>query len=74
MASEDQVRATKRRHSMALMQRPGVCGVGVEKDEMGKFFLAVHVDGSASIDDTTLPKSIDGCPVKLIQSGPFVKQ
>ena len=72
MPSEEQVRAVKRRHSMNLLQRPGIHGVGVEKDEGGGFVLAVHVDAAKAAAD--LPKSIEGCPVKIIHDGPFTKQ
>ena len=33
MATEEEARAVKRRHSPQLLRQPGVCGVGVEKDE-----------------------------------------
>jgi hypothetical protein len=74
MFSEQQVREIKRRHSNELLQRPGVCGVGVEKDEDGNFVLAVHLDATQPKAAEAVPDSIEGCPVKRSFSGPFVRQ
>jgi hypothetical protein len=74
MCSEEKVRAVKRKHSARLLQQPGVSGVGVEKDEHGNFVLAVHLDATQSNAGANIPDSIDGCAVKRIRSGPFVKQ
>jgi hypothetical protein len=74
MASEKEVKEIKRRHSARLLEQPGVCGVGVEKDGHGGFVLAVHLDATSSDAGLTVPDSIEGCPVKLIRSGPFTKQ
>jgi hypothetical protein len=71
MLSEDEVRAIKRRHSARLLQQPGVCGVGVEKDEAGRFVLAVHVDGGDPAAGEGLPGEIEGVPVRVVRSGPF---
>jgi hypothetical protein len=74
MASEQEVREIKRRHSAWLLQQPGVCGVGVEKDESGNFILAVHLDATQPEAGAAVPDSIEGCPVKRVLSGPFVRQ
>jgi hypothetical protein len=74
MPSEQQVREIKRRHSARLLQQPGVCGVGVEKDARGEFVLAVHLDATQPEAGAELPDAIEGCPVKRIRSGPFTKQ
>lgn len=71
MATEDQAREIKRRHSADLLGKPGVCGVGVEKDENGQFVLAIHLESDAPEITETLPHEIEGLPVKLIRSGPF---
>ena len=74
MASEKEIKEIKRRHSAQLLQQPGVCGVGVEKDERGDFVLTVHLDATRKDAGRTVPDSIEGCPVKRIRSGPFTKQ
>lgn len=73
MATEREIRAVKRRHSPQLLNRPGVCGVGVEKDESGDYVLAVHLDTEDEDALAALPEKIEGYPVKYIQSGPFRK-
>ena len=74
MDSEQEVLQIKRKHSVQLLQQPGVCGVGVEKDESGQFVLAVHLDANQPGAGATVPDSIEGCRVKRIASGPFTKQ
>ena len=74
MKSQQQVREIKRRHSVRLLQQPGVCGVGVEKDEAGNFVLAVHLDAHQPKAVTTIPDAIEGCRVIRVLSGPFSKQ
>jgi len=72
--SEQEVREIKRRHSSRLLQQPGVCGVAVEKDERGDFVLTVHLDATQPNAGATIPDSIEGCPVRRVQSGPFTKR
>jgi hypothetical protein len=74
MPSEQEVVEIKRRHSAQLLQQPGVCGVGVEKDKAGNFYIAVHLDATSPRAGENVPQSIEGAPVKRIRSGPFVKQ
>jgi hypothetical protein len=74
MASEQEALDIKRRHSAQLLGQPGVCGVGVEKDADGEFVLAIHLDATRPSTGASLPDSIEGCRVKQILSGPFIKQ
>ncbi len=73
MATEEEARAIKRRHSPQLLQQPGVCGVGVEKDEAGNYVIAIHLDTDDPAVRARLPEQIEGHPVKFIRSGPFRK-
>ena len=73
MASEEEVRQIKRRHASQLLTQPGVCGVGVEKDEAGQFVLAVHLETDDPKVREGLPSQIEGQPVKYVKSGPFRK-
>ncbi|CAN5155708.1 MAG: hypothetical protein ACR2GW_14135 [Pyrinomonadaceae bacterium] len=73
MATEKEIREVKRRHSPQLLNRPGVCGVGVEKDKAGDYVLAVHLDTENEDALAALPEEIEGYPVKYIYSGPFRK-
>ncbi|MFL5384442.1 MAG: hypothetical protein ACJ8GN_18120 [Longimicrobiaceae bacterium] len=67
----DDILSVKRRHSLDLLGRPGVSGVGVEKDAAGRDVFALHV----STDDpgvlAGLPSEIEGYPVRIVRSGPF---
>ena len=74
MVTEQSIRELKRAHSVRLLSLPGVCGVGVEKDAGGEFFLAVHVNAAKPEAGIDVPDQIDGCPVRKIRSGPFAKQ
>jgi len=74
MASEQEALEIKRKHSAQLLLWPGVCGVGVEKDEWVEFVLAVHLDATQPGVGAELPDFIEGCRVKRISSGPFTKQ
>jgi hypothetical protein len=71
MATEEEIREVKRRHSPRLLNQPGVSGVGIERDEQGNYVLAVHLDDPAAREQ--LPDEIDGHPVKYVHSGPFRK-
>ena len=73
MATEDEARAAKKRHSAALLQQPGVSGVGVERDSDGSYFIAIHVDQDDPQAGKDLPSQLDGCPTRLVRSGPFRK-
>lgn len=73
MATEQEIRAVKRRHSPQLLNQPGVCGVGVEKNEAGDYVLAVHLDTEDADALAALPEEIEGYTVKYIHSGPFRK-
>jgi hypothetical protein len=74
MRTDEGARAVKRAHSMALLNRPGVCGVGVEHDERGEPILAIHIDRDDPGLMSQLPTEIDGYPVRLVvQPGGFRK-
>jgi hypothetical protein len=73
MASEEELRQIKRRHSAHLLQLPGVCGVGIEKDESGNHVLAVHLDASEPNAGKDVPETIEGQAIKRVRSGPFTK-
>lgn len=71
--SAEEVSEIKRRHAPQLLKQSGVSGVGVEKDEAGNYILAIHLDPNKPEVRPQLPDQIEGCPVKLIESGPFRK-
>ena len=73
MATEEEVREVKRRHSAELLGRPGVSGVGVEKGESGDFVIALHLNTDDPKVRAQLPTEIEGHPVKFVVSGPFRK-
>jgi len=74
MVSEQEAKAVKQRHAAEFLAKPGVCGIGVEKDESGAYVLAVHIDAHAPDLEQSIPSTLDGVPIKLTRSGPFSKQ
>jgi hypothetical protein len=72
MATEAEIRDLKTRHSSRLLSKPGVAGVGIEKDDAGGYALAVHLD-AADPEALGLPDEIEGHRVKYVRSGPFQK-
>jgi hypothetical protein len=73
MASEEEVRELKRRHAPELLKQAGVSGVGVERDDAGDYFLAVHLDTDDPAVRSELPDQIEGHRVQYLRSGPFQK-
>ncbi|HYM60602.1 MAG TPA: hypothetical protein VEZ11_06895 [Thermoanaerobaculia bacterium] len=69
MATEAEVTRVKERYSMQLMSKPGIVGVGVEKDEDGEYVLAVHLGTPGARE--TLPDEIEGVRLKPIHTGPY---
>lgn len=72
MATEEEIRELKRRHSASLLGKPGVGGVGIEKADAGGYALAVYIDAE-SPEALGLPAELEGHVVKYICSGPFRK-
>jgi hypothetical protein len=73
MATEEELREVKRRHAPQLLKQPGVCGVGVEKDDSGDYVLAIHLDTDDPEVLKELPDHVEGHRVRYVQSGPFRK-
>jgi hypothetical protein len=73
IATEQEIREVKQRHSARLLSQPGVSGVGIEKDDAGEFVLAIHLDSEDPEAGKELPAEIEGFPVKYVRSGPFRK-
>jgi len=73
MATEEEVRELKRRHAPQLLRQEGVSGVGVERDDAGNYFLAIHLDTDDAEVRSKLPDQIEGHRVQYIHSGPFRK-
>jgi hypothetical protein len=71
MATREEVAAVKSKYSAELRKLKGVSGVGVEKDDSGGYVLAVHVNAEEGGEQ--IPEVVEGCPVKIIRSGPFRK-
>ena len=68
------IKAVKRKHSAALLRRPGVAGVDIEIDDTGKGSLAVHLDTKDPNVKKGLPDVLDGVPVEYVYTGPIRKQ
>jgi hypothetical protein len=70
MATEDEIKALKRRYSRELFAHPEVNGVGVDRDDNGEFCLTVHL----SSDVPDLPAELEGHAVRYVRRGPYSKQ
>jgi hypothetical protein len=67
----DELRTLKQKHARELMGRPGVSGVGVEKDSAGKLRLTVHLDANQPEIRDDMPDELEGHSINYIWSGPF---
>src|SRR2546422_2916437 len=63
----------KDRHAPDLMRNPEIIGVGVgvKEDDPGKAAIVVYVD-STRPSQSRMPSEIDGVPVRIIHTDPFV--
>jgi hypothetical protein len=71
MASREQAVEIKDRHSDHLLSIPGVVGVGVAEGEVGQYVLTIHTETDDQEVLDHIPESIEGCPVKVVQSGRY---
>jgi hypothetical protein len=73
MTDEESAGAVKDRHSWELLSRPGVSGVGVERDDSGQYVLTVHLDTDDPEVRRQVPAQIEGLRTRVVRSGPFRK-
>jgi hypothetical protein len=73
MATEREAEEVNDKYGMRLLDLPGVVLVGVEQDAPGEFVLAVHIESDDPEIRKDLPKEIEGCPVKVVYTGPYRK-
>lgn len=74
MATFEELKAVKRRHSADLLRREGVCGVDIDQDASGQPMIAVHLDSDDPDVRSSLPDELEGHPLKFVQTGPIRKQ
>ncbi len=74
MATFDEIRALKKRHSARLLRQPGVCGLDIETDQSGEATLTVHLDTDDPAVRRHLPEQLEGFPLRYRRTGPFQKQ
>src|SRR5579864_1251463 len=64
--------AIKDRHESDLLKIQGVIGTGIgAADQPGKVAIQVYVDHETSQIDSAVPATIEGTPVKVIETGQF---
>jgi hypothetical protein len=73
MTTERETDEIKRRHAPRLLEIKGVSGIGVERDDSGGYYLAIHIDPGNPPEPSSLPHEIEGVPVRIFPSGPFRK-
>ncbi|HEX6037257.1 hypothetical protein [Longimicrobium sp.] len=67
------IRSVKRKYSPELLDRQGVAGLGIERDEAGAEVLVLHVSTRDPRVLADLPRELDGYPLHIVQSGTFRK-
>jgi hypothetical protein len=73
MTQEKRAEEVKDRHSLELLSRPGISGVGVEQDDSGRYVLTIHLETDDPEVRGQLPAQIEGFPTRVVHSGPFHK-
>ena len=73
MATIQEAREIKRKHSAYLLGLPGVVGVGITQDNSGSYGLLVHVEDADQNLLKSLSERIKDCPVKIEISGGYRK-
>ena len=74
MATKRTVEQLKRRHRGRLLDLPGVCGVGIERDKhKDDYVLVVHVEDDDEATRAAVSKEVEGESVRIVKSGPFRK-
>jgi hypothetical protein len=70
MASETEVQRVKAQHELALLDLPGVQGVGIG-DSGSDVVIKVYVDEATPAVTERIPREIEGVPVVVEQTGEF---
>jgi hypothetical protein len=74
MKPEAEINQVKDRYAPELLKLPGVVGLGVERDETGRYFLLIHVNSDSRKLLNQLPKELDGHEVRVLFTGSYSKQ
>jgi hypothetical protein len=74
MATFDEIRSLKKRHSPGLLKKPGVCGVDIDVNHAGQAILTVHLDTADPAVREQLPDKLEGYPIRYVHTGPFRKE
>jgi hypothetical protein len=73
MATEKEVKEIKSKNSAFILGLPGVVGIGVAQDDSGSYGLIVHVDSADPEVLRKVSEQLQGCTVKIEQTGRFRK-
>ena len=71
VSESNTARAVKTRHEAALMEVPGVSGVGLSQDEAGRPVIEVYVETRTPALERRLPALLEGVPVRIGETGGF---
>lgn len=74
MATLEQLRQVKRKHSANLLRQEGVCGVDIDLKKSGEGVIVVHLETRNAKVRQTLPTELEGIPVEYVYTGPIRKQ
>lgn len=73
MATEEEAKEIKNKHSSFILGLPGVIGLGVAEHEPGSYGLVVHVDSEGQNLRETLADRIKGLDVKIEKTDRYRK-
>lgn len=66
------VREIKKRHDQELMEISGVVGTGIaRRPSDGAFVIRVYVTSRSEFDLATLPSTLEGIDIEVVERGPF---
>jgi hypothetical protein len=66
---EKSVKNIKTRHESQPMAMPGVVSVGIGKDEVGHPVIVIGIESESHLNMLTLPRELEGIPVKVQVTG-----
>jgi hypothetical protein len=73
MVSKEKATEVKDKHSSEVLSRPGVWGIGVEKQPNGEWFIKISVDQQGWKHRGHFSKELEGVPVVVANTGSFQK-
>jgi hypothetical protein len=71
MLDVERANAVKERHSAQFLAMSGISGIGVEHDPVLGPHILIHLDEGREDLAKSLPRELEGVPVRFVADGPF---